>query len=176
MKPSEALKKCGSDKVMGYPSGHWYGQFYDELFAPFREPINILEVGVLGGASLRAWRMAFPDSKITGIDVIDVSLPKEFGITLIKDDIKNVTLTEKYDVIIDDSSHDLKESLYEIQHFCKNLTDKGVMVIEDIQIPDLYMSEMLKVLPEGFILQGHDFRPMFGGQKHDDFIVKITRA
>lgn len=176
MKPSEALAKCGSDKVHVIPNGcHHYGDFYDELFSKFKEPLNILEIGVLTGQSLRAWRMAFPDSKITGIDIVDVDISPELNIKLIKDDVKNVKLTEQYDVIIDDSSHDLRESLYEIQNFLDNLTPNGVMVIEDIQIPDLYISEMLKVLPKGFGLDSHDFRHITGGVKHDDFMVKIFR-
>lgn len=177
MKPSEALRKYGSDKVelnvYGY---HHYGDFYDKLFSDLMHPLNILEIGVLSGQSLLAWREAFPTAKITGIDIVEQKFDDSLRINFIKDDVKNITLTEKYDVIIDDSSHDLKESLYEIEHFCENLTPQGVFVIEDIQIPDLYVEELLKVLPTGFRMETHDFRKLTGNNKHDDFIVKITRG
>ncbi len=175
MKPSQALVRCGSDKVMGFPYGHFYGHFYDELFSTMKEPLNILEIGVLRGESLRAWRAAFPESKVTGIDTVDINFPSDLKLNFIHDDVKNIRLIEKYDVIIDDSSHDLKESLYEIQNFLGNLTEKGVMVIEDIQIPELYISEMMKVLPAGFVMDTYDFRYLSDGKKHDDFIVKISR-
>jgi trans-aconitate methyltransferase len=177
MKPSQALAKYGSDKVYVTPNGsHHYGDFYDELFSKLKHPLNILEIGVLKGQSLMAWRDAFPDAKVTGIDIVKYdSLIELEDVTFIQSDIKKIKLTEKYDIILDDSSHDLKESLYEIEHFCENLTEQGVMIIEDIQIPELYIKSMLKVLPKGFILDSHDFRHLSGYAKHDDFIVKITR-
>lgn len=175
MTVSEALNKYGSDKVKGWPYGHNYAYFYDELFSKFNDPINLLEIGVLRGESLRAWREVLPKSLITGIDIIDISLPEHLNIKLIKSDVKDIKLDGKYDIIIDDSSHDLRESLYEIKNFCNNLSDNGVMIIEDIQIPDLYIKEMLKVLPKGFILESHDFRHLSENKKHDDFIVKIMR-
>lgn len=176
MKPSEALLKHRSDKVPFDRYGcHHYDLFYDELFAEMKEPLNILEIGVLRGQSLLAWREAFPNSKITGIDLYPVHLPKELDITFIESDIKNVSLIEKYDVIIDDSSHDLKESTYIVKNFCDHLTEKGALIIEDIQIPDLYIRELMAVMPTGFIFESYDFRHLTNGQKHDDFIVKITR-
>ncbi len=176
MKPSEALLKHRSDKVPFSKHGcHHYDLFYDELFEKMKEPLNILEIGVLRGQSLLAWRDCFPKSNVTGIDINHVDINPSLDIKFIKDDVKNIKLTEKYDVIIDDSSHDLKESTYIVSNFCENLTDNGVMVIEDIQIPDLYIQTLLKVLPKGFAFESYDFRHITNGQKHDDFIVKITR-
>lgn len=176
MKPSVALKIYGSDKVVCDPINyHHYEIFYDNLFGELKGKLNILEIGVLLGQSLMAWRLAFPDAKITGIDTIGKGIDGMFDVAFIKADIKTITLTEKYDVIIDDSSHDLKESTYIVSNFCENLTEQGVIVIEDIQIPDLYISGLLKVLPEGFVMDTHDFRQATNGKKHDDFIIKIKR-
>ena len=174
MKPSEYLIKYGSDKATHRNYGnHHYGEFYDDLFSQFPEPFNLLEIGVLHGQSLRAWREAFPKSRITGIDIMDLKEPIE-GVIFIQGDVKKITLTEDYDVIIDDSSHDLRESLYEVIHFTKNLTDQGVLIIEDVQIPDDYVAAYRKVLPEGFKLETFDFRSIAG--RHDDYIVKISRV
>ena len=167
MNASEALKKHGSDKV----DGHHYGAFYNGLMEQFENP-KILEIGVLNGQSLRAWRELFPKSDITGIDIVEW-YGKDPSIEFVKADIKKVKLEDKYDIIIDDSSHDLRESLFIITNFTKNLAENGVMVIEDVQIPETYISAMQSVLPEGFELSAYDFR-MYS-ERHDDFIVVITR-
>ncbi len=42
-----------------------YGRLYDALLAPIRDTAAwVLELGVLGGASLRAWRDYFPHGRI----------------------------------------------------------------------------------------------------------------
>ncbi len=176
LKPSEALEAFGSDKVhFRSPPPHHYGDFYDEMFGKLKGPLNILEIGVYFGQSLMAWRHAFPDAQITGIDIEGVGFEEKYRINFIKGDIKTIELTEKYDVIIDDSSHDLRESTYIVKNFCENLTAQGVMIIEDIQIPVLYENELLKVLPEGFLMESYDFRYATKGLKHDDYIIKIIR-
>lgn len=48
---------------------HSYGEFYEKLLAPYKESAHrILEVGVRGGGSLKAWRDWFPNATIFGID------------------------------------------------------------------------------------------------------------
>lgn len=171
MKPSQALKKYGSDKVIE----HTYGQFYDNLFSQYEETMNILEVGVLHGQSAMAWREAFPKSKITCIDIRDVPTwnPYEWRVEFIIADVKKIKLEEQYDIIIDDSSHDLLESIYEVINFTPHLTDKGCLIIEDVQIPETYLSAYKAVLPDGFKIETIDFRRVKG--RHDDYIVKISR-
>ena len=45
-------------------------QLYEKYFLPFRESkINILEIGVDNGDSLRIWREYFPNANICGIDI-----------------------------------------------------------------------------------------------------------
>lgn len=167
MKSSDLLRKYNSDKV----TVHSYGDFYDTEFGKLTEPLNLLEIGVLEGASLRAWRELFPESAITGIDI--KSSARIEGVTLIQADIKTVTLDGKFDVILDDSSHDLLESMYEVLNFLPNLTEKGMLIIEDVQIPETYLSAYKSVLPEGYKIDTYDRRYVNG--KHDDFIVKITK-
>ena len=167
MKPSRILEKYGSDKVIA----HSYAEFYDSELSRLKEPLDFLEIGILGGASLRAWKELFPNSSITGIDIVDCK-PIE-GVEIIKADIKDVKLKEKYDVILDDSSHDLLESMYEVINFLPNLKDDGMLIIEDVQIPETYLSAYRSVLPKGYVIECYDRRMVRG--KHDDFIVKITK-
>jgi len=59
--------ECGSDK---YSDVHKYTPTYARIWQHLRgEPITLLEIGVLGGASLRMWEQYFPNAKIHGIDI-----------------------------------------------------------------------------------------------------------
>ena len=52
-----------------------YGPIYDKHFAPFRDQnINILEIGVLRGGSMRMWEKYFPKANIFGIDIKEESI------------------------------------------------------------------------------------------------------
>ena len=49
---------------------HAYTPYYHELFNSKRNWVyNLLEIGVLNGASLRMWRDFFPNAQILGIDI-----------------------------------------------------------------------------------------------------------
>ena len=49
-----------------------YGDIYDKHFAPYRDQqINILEIGVLKGGSMRIWEKYFPKANIFGIDIVE---------------------------------------------------------------------------------------------------------
>jgi hypothetical protein len=55
---------------------HGYHAPYSEIFSRV-EPKSILEVGVKQGRSLAAWRMLFPNAKISGIDITNRSFESE---------------------------------------------------------------------------------------------------
>ena len=60
------------DAHTGEPIVKWsnYGDIYDKHFAPYRDQqINILEIGVLKGGSMRIWEKYFPKANIFGIDI-----------------------------------------------------------------------------------------------------------
>ena len=60
----EIGKKCKTDKQW-----HGYTKVYYEIMKDFREkPINIFEIGVYFGASLKMWEEFFGNGKIFGID------------------------------------------------------------------------------------------------------------
>jgi hypothetical protein len=168
---SDLLKKRDSDKV----TRHSYGDFYNNLFSPFknRGSVNILEVGTWRGSSVRVWCEYLPNSKVTGIDILDFQgeVPKNF--TFIKADVKTIELSGDYDIIIGDSSHSLPEIMYETVNFTHHLKENGVFVIEDIQIPPEYMDAIRFVLPKGFKIETFDFRHI--NKRHDNFLAVITR-
>lgn len=133
MKISEILRKYDTDKA----KEHSYGEAYDELFSYFdrNAPLNILEIGTQKGGSLLAWKEFFPNAKVTGIDIVDVVKPeyKSKDISYIFDDVKNVTLSDTFDIIIDDGSHFISDVMYVVKNFSPKLNKGGIMVIEDVQ-------------------------------------------
>ena len=62
----------GADKGSTHPvKGHGFARHYDRLFAPLRmDRLNLMEIGVGGGESIRAWLDYFPSASIYGVDIV----------------------------------------------------------------------------------------------------------
>ena len=115
-------------------------QLYEKYFSSFRDSkINILEIGIENGDSLRIWREYFTNANICGIDIIK----KDFKIDnteILQGDQsdKNFlrTLIDKYknfDIIIDDGSHQAKHIITSFKFLFPHLNNEGLYVIEDLQ-------------------------------------------
>jgi hypothetical protein len=133
--------KYGTDKV-----NHGYTKHYFNMFEHLcQKELNILEIGVYKGASLRMWADFFPHSQIYGID--DGS---SGDLCRIYDNPRihfreghqanNQFLTslgnevKKFDMIFDDGSHYSSDIIHTFQFmFGPYLTDGGYYVIEDLQ-------------------------------------------
>ena len=90
-------------------------QLYEKYFEPFRNlEINILEIGIENGDSLRIWREYFPNANICGIDIVKKDFKIENTDILMGDqsDPKFLKLLidkyKNFDIIIDDGSHQAK--------------------------------------------------------------------
>ena len=95
-----------------------YGDIYDKHFAKFRDqPINILEIGVLRGGSMRIWEKYFPKANIFGIDIDEECLQYQSDRTKIfigdQSDVsflRNIKAKiPRIDILIDDGSHRAKD-------------------------------------------------------------------
>lgn len=133
------LRRHLSDKA----THHNYGKTYDRLLAPYQyKATAVLELGVMHGCSLRAWREYFPGAKIYGIDNDTSRLA---GIT----DLERITLAHgdttnrdsflclcshlpEFDFICDDCSHVFSEQLFAIAALWPRLKKGGVYIVEDI--------------------------------------------
>lgn len=108
----ELAIKYGSDKSS---LGHNYMPFYEEHLP--KNPKKILEIGVLTGSSIRMWKEYFPEAEIHGLDLFEEKLiPEIEGVKFWKGsqtdaDILHLLRKEKYDVIIDDGSHNSRDQL-----------------------------------------------------------------
>lgn len=127
-----AFDLTGTDK--GYC--HGYDRWYDRVFKNYT-PQSLLEIGVMQGRSLAAWKLVFPKCSITGVDIQTVRMDNRFvemadAKIIIADSTKpNIVdrLDGIYDVIIDDGSHFYKHIIETFE----NLKDqfKYAYIIED---------------------------------------------
>jgi len=139
--------------------GHNYLQKYDELFEPIRlNKMNILEIGVLFGNSLKMWEYYFENSIIYGIDDFSQKDGSNFhnykiinGDEIIKDlsthdriIFNNISCDNenminqlfkdiKFDIVIDDASHDLHQQINNYKIFNQYLNQNFIYICEDIQ-------------------------------------------
>jgi hypothetical protein len=147
-------KKYATDKSTGYfrgnstkhiPSrfGLGYTLIYQKYFDKFKKKdIRLLEIGVLGGASLKMWQEYFRDGLIFGLD-LDESCKQYEGVRtkiFIGNQIDNVFLQkvcsdvpEKFDIIIDDGSHFAKHIIESFNFLFDHIKPGGYYVIEDLR-------------------------------------------
>lgn len=132
---------------------HSYIEVYEEILRPYRETAkNILEIGILGGASLKMWEQYFT-GKVYGIDCVDQPVGGLFDLrpmiesgkhNILIMDATNEEQIEKnfkdiiFDVIIDDGSHAIEHQLASYEYFKPHLSKTGIYIIEDIQDIDKY--------------------------------------
>jgi len=138
-KLSQLLEAHGSDKASSDKSGHAYGPYYDELFTPLRDKIHsVLELGVLGGASLRAWRDFFPDCFVIGLDH-SVEPREEWQISVRKADVTNADQVNaalgnaKFDLLVDDASHWPDDQVKSFEILKSRMKPGAHFIIEDVQ-------------------------------------------
>ncbi|SUS06009.1 conserved hypothetical protein [uncultured Defluviicoccus sp.] len=119
-----------------------YLRYYEHFFRPLRnQPVNLLELGIHRGGSLRMWRDYFPLGKIIGVDLAppqmepvtrlhtfagDASDPETFQ------RIEQQTGCSSFDIIIDDASHvgSISKKSFELL-YVERLAKGGIYVIED---------------------------------------------
>lgn len=144
-----------------------YGSIYDRHFADYRDrSINILEIGVLKGGSMRLWEKYFPHANIFGIDIDEECQQYESDRTKIfigdQGDVsflRNIKAKiPRIDIIIDDGSHRAKDQKITFEEMYYHLSTPGVYLIEDIELnywknkdlnsPDNFMTHMKNKIDE----------------------------
>lgn len=153
MKLSEILKKFNLDVNFsndGYSIGgtdkntcHSYIEnFYELEFEKYKyEEIDLLEIGIETGGSLKLWKEYFINSKsIIGLDILDDKIDPKYknipGVTLHFCDAYNKNNSNtlgKFDIIIDDGPHTLDSQLDFVKIYLPKLKKDGLFIIEDIQ-------------------------------------------
>ena len=139
----------GSDK--GTP-GHNYDIMYGPFLAPFLDqPVQVLEIGVEDGRSLKLWQRLFPHhQRIVGIGYgagaeVKSSFKRNIAekhvlytgsqadpsfLDRVMADLENT----KFDIIVDDGSHVPWHQIFTLEYlFKESLKDGGLYIIEDIE-------------------------------------------
>ncbi len=145
----------GSDKADYFnlkdTKGHGYSKFYQDHLGKFKnKSINILEVGSYAGASAAAFTKYFPNAKVfcfdinisnfkfssKNIKVYGLDIKNEKKVVNIFQKIFKENKFEKFDIIIDDGSHNLKDILFGLKILFYYLNKEGVYIIEDFKFPN----------------------------------------
>lgn len=133
---TEIAYKSGTSKVE-----HDYFGIYEKILSS--ECKSLLEIGIDQGGSAKMWREFMPHADIWFLDLFNefnasMEWCKSIGITPIQgsqsdmDVLKQVT--RKFDVIIDDGSHNAYDQLVSLEYLFNNcLNDDGIYIIEDCQ-------------------------------------------
>jgi len=118
---------------------HSYLEVYGELFNKFQhEKINLIEIGIYLGGSVRLFSDWFTNANIIGYDITDDEIKVPLGrCKKILKDCNDFTLDEFKDfpphIIIDDASHLIEDQLKMVEICYPQIQPGGYLIIEDIQ-------------------------------------------
>jgi hypothetical protein len=130
-----------SDKGTTTESQHGFTEIYDQFFVNYKEEnINILEVGIHNGASLKMYYDYFPNAQIIGLDIADKKqYENERTKCFVVDQSDGNQLSKfvseidmKFDIIIDDGSHQMADQQITFYYLSKILKNGGIFIIEDL--------------------------------------------
>ena len=143
-------KRYATDKLE-----HKYIGYYNEWFAPYQdEEINLLEVGVQNGHSIKLWKDYFTNAKIYGMEKAEV-YGGDFKCDSTDKEAVDEQLADRYfDIIIDDGDHHPESQMKTYMNLKDRLNGGGLYIIEDIAGPKYnnykYEKEVDKIKSLGF--------------------------
>jgi hypothetical protein len=115
---------------------------YEKEFDPYREKeIELLEIGIETGGSLKLWKEYFLNAKsIVGVDISDEKIDQRYrnidGVTMNFGDAYDQKFSDQFgqfDIIIDDGPHTLESQLKCIEFYLPKLKQHGLFIVEDVQ-------------------------------------------
>ena len=125
---------------------HGYSKFYQEIFYPIKnEVLNIMEIGSFYGNASAALFFYFKNSKIYGADInpdmfrykadrIESLYVNSSSLSSIKNELINKNI--KFDIIIEDASHMLKDQIISLFYLFPILNKGGYFIIEELDFPE----------------------------------------
>ncbi len=176
--------KYNTDKVYR----HKYHEIYPSLFDKFTDKeINLFEIGIHQGGSLKLWEEFAPNCNIFGMEINNELITDKFKIfkgdqSKISDLDKIIYQIPKCNIIIDDGCHIPNIQIKTFNHLFKNLLeDGGFYVIEDIEcsywnpLDSIYGYEVgyLNIV-DYFVKHNHQVNSEYNSFPNDLNIKKIT--
>ena len=165
----------GTDK----DTTHSYLPVYEQTLGPLRDtPLRMLEIGVMTGASLRAWDEYFthPDKQIHGADIHPEWLKYEVKNYHTVDATQPRALEElggEWDVVIDDASHLPVHQLQTLGIFGPLIRPGGYYIIEDIVSLEVAQELYVAAIELGFDVTLHDLRTI--KNRFDDIMLVMKK-
>ena len=174
------------DPKTGWPdknSVHSYIEVYEEILKPYRDKnINILEIGLMNGESLRMWDEYF-EGKVHGIDCsitpidgkanLTNAIEEGFNISIGDasncDDIARFYKYYQFGVVIEDANHDLTQQLQIFNVLKSYLEEDFIYIIEDVQ--SIENAKIICDSLDGFNTTIIDRR--FVKNRYDDILIVI---
>lgn len=118
---------------------HSYIPEYEELLSPYRNKCSFMEIGLAQGMSVGLWDDYFGEEcSLHGADLslhFDTSrFPrwKFFKVNAASDELKHAVSGIKFDVVIDDASHQTHEQTATRDILLHHMNPGGLYIIEDI--------------------------------------------
>lgn len=173
---------CTDKYQLGY-----YDHFYEKQFKSYvKSPINILEIGIRGGGSIKIWKEYFhPDSNVYGGEIDPFELIANcicYQADMYTEDSLNLFEDLYFDIVIDDGPHTYESFEMVITKYYSKLKDGGILVVEDITKNE-WVSPLLD-LAKSLEYTKYEAFNMSGKQKTSDLlerwepglhILKITK-
>jgi len=125
---------------------HGYSKFYQDIFYPIKnEKLNIIEIGSFYGNASAALFFYFKNSKIYGADInpdmfryksdrVKSFYVNSSSLSSIKNEIINKNI--KFDIIIEDASHMLKDQIISLFYLFPILNKGGYFIVEELDFPE----------------------------------------
>lgn len=173
---------CTDKYQLGY-----YDDFYESKFKSYtKSPINILEIGIRGGGSIKIWKEYFhPDSNVYGGDIMPFD-PIEnttcYQMDMYSQEALNLFEDSYFDIVIDDGPHTYESFEMTIQKYHSKLKPGGILVVEDVVDPS-WVTPLLDLANSLGYTKAQSFN-MAGKQKYQDlldtwknglYILKLTK-
>ena len=125
---------------------HGYSRFYHDIFYPIRnKELNIIEIGSFYGNASAAFFFYFKNAKIYGADInpdmfryksdrVENLFVNSSSVLSIKNEIINRKI--KFDIIIEDASHKLKDQIISLFYLFPTLNKGGYFIVEELDFPE----------------------------------------
>lgn len=182
------LTYAGADARSGCDKNtiHSYIECYKEILAPYRATAKrVLEIGIMGGHSLRMWEEYFENADVHGADLSDRPVDGLADLRpMIAENKHLIHLFDAtdpaqvesrfpgvlFDVIIEDANHDLASQLAIYKNFRHHVALGGIYIIEDIENIDRDRKAFEQIDPDRSV-EIRDLRKL--KNRFDDVLVVI---
>jgi SAM-dependent methyltransferase len=176
---------------------HAYTPIYNLLFAQMKNrPIDVAEIGVLQGEGLKIFREFFPEARLFGFEFDTELIDSVNRLGMEKTRIAFIDVAEedcitrafeeagtKFDIIIDDSSHEANHQINVIRRCAPFLKPGGMLIIEDIfddyRAPESLFEGVVREMHEQFSLATFIYpksrRVYVGGFNNEKLLLLVNR-